>query len=85
MQKTVYYLSAAYVFLLVAMWLSILLDSTMDNMSRGMSFGFLMVYAAVVAVCILPALFLARRGIGLEWAIGLAVAPGALALLAMLG
>lgn len=54
----------------------------MDAAGRGMGRAFLMIFAGVAALFLVPALILALRNKALKLALGLALAPAVLALLA---
>lgn len=77
MQKAVYALSLAYVFLFGWAWYDTS-TASMDAAGRGMALGFLTVGIGATAILIIPALILALSGRALKWALGLALAPAAL-------
>jgi hypothetical protein len=75
MRNGIFILCGLYAMAFVAIWIGTATASGMDNMSRGMSFGFLIAGVAITAVFAVPALILALMDRALPWALGLALAP----------
>ncbi|MDJ0824837.1 MAG: hypothetical protein QNJ16_04975 [Rhodobacter sp.] len=57
----------------------------MDAAGRGMVMGFLMIFWAITALFLIPALILALNNKALNWALGLALTPPVLALIGIAG
>lgn len=84
MRKAILFIVGAQVALLIlmAVWPE---PSGMDAAGRGMAMGFLMIFAAVAALFLVPAMVLALKDKALNLALVLALFPPVLALMAMAG
>lgn len=83
MRRAVFSLSLAYVILFTWAWIDTL-NASMDAAGRGMALGFMTIGLAITALFVIPALIMALNNKALKWALGLALAPAALLLFAMM-
>ena len=75
MRKFVLFICIAYALLFAGLWIATYTDTTMDNMSRSMSFGFLGLGLAFTALFAVPAFIMAFMDKALKWALGLSLVP----------
>lgn len=78
MKTAVFAICALYALIIVVFGITTATASGMDAMSRGMSFGFLILGAAITALFAVPALILAAKDKALPWALGLVLVPAVL-------
>ncbi len=74
MTRWVYILSGLQAAILAALWLSTYAGG-MDNMSRGMSRGYILMFGSVAAVFVVPAVVMALLGKAPQVAVWLAATP----------
>lgn len=83
-RKGVFAICGLYAVIFAAAWISTAMASGMDNMSRGMSLGFIMVGIGFTLIFAIPALILAGMDKAPGWALGLSLVPLAAAILMMM-